>query len=100
MATQLTIAETVTDIRAALQDYIEATYHVGDRDLVDQRRSLLEQESVLFRAPYIESTPRYTSARRYADLDLPDPARALLDGLAHPPGDQSPLIYDPPYSHQ
>jgi ATP-dependent helicase YprA (DUF1998 family) len=100
VATQLTIAETVTDIRAALQDYIEATYHVGDADLVAQRRSLLEQEGVLFRAPYIESTPRYPTANRFTELDIPDTARDLLDALAHPTGDASPLLYDPPYSHQ
>lgn len=100
MSAPLTIAETVTHIRAALQDYIEATYHVGDGDLVAQRRSLLEREGVLFRAPYIESTPRYTTATRFAELDIPDPARELLDHLAHPPGDARPLLYDPPYSHQ
>ena len=36
-----TIAETVTAIRTALQDYIEATYHIGDPALVEQRRRLL-----------------------------------------------------------
>jgi ATP-dependent helicase YprA (DUF1998 family) len=100
MATQRTIAETVTDIRAALQDYIEATYHVGQPDLVEQRRSLLDREGVLFRAPYIESTPRYTTGRPFAELDVPHRARGLLEHLAHPPGEESPLLYDPPYSHQ
>ncbi len=60
MSVTKTIAETITDIRATLQEYIEATYHVGHPALVAQRHDLLEQEGVLFRAPYIESTPRYT----------------------------------------
>lgn len=99
-ASDLTIAETITEIREALQDYIEATYHVGHPTLVDQRHALLAQEGVLFRAPYIESTPRYTPGRKFADLDIAAPARALLDALSHPVGEASPLLFDPPYTHQ
>ncbi len=99
MATR-TIAETITDIRLALQEYIEATYHVGNSDLVAQRHDLLEQEGVLFRAPYIESTPRYTVGRPFADLDIPDVAKSLLGSLAHPGHGQQALLHDPPYEHQ
>lgn len=99
MATR-TIAETITDIRQALQEYIEATYHVGNSDLVAQRHELLAHEGVLFRAPYIESTPRYTVGRPFADLDIPDVAKSLLGSLAHPSHGQLPLLYDPPYEHQ
>lgn len=95
-----TIAETITDIRQALQEYIEATYHVGNPELVAQRHGLLEQEGVLFRAPYIESTPRYTVGRPFADLDIPEVAKSLLSSLAHPTHGQSSLLYDPPYEHQ
>jgi ATP-dependent helicase YprA (DUF1998 family) len=96
----LTIAQTVTEIQTALQDYIEATYHVGHPDLVAQRRALLEEEGVLFRAPYIESTPRYTTSRRFEDLVVPDAARSLLHDLSHPSGAEAPLLHDPPYTHQ
>ncbi len=99
MATR-TIAETITDIRLALQEYIEATYHVGNSNLVAQRHDLLEQEGVLFRAPFIESTPRYTVGRPFADLDIPDVAKALLGSLAHPGHGQQALLHDPPYEHQ
>ena len=51
MSVTKTIAETITDIRATLQEYIEATYHVGHPALVAQRHDLLKQEGVLFRAP-------------------------------------------------
>ncbi len=100
MATTRTIAETITDIRQALQEYIEATYHVGNSDLVAQRHDLLEQEGVLFRAPYIESTPRYIVGRSFADLDIPGVAKSLLSSLAHPGHGQPALLYDPPYEHQ
>ena len=64
-----------TDIQAALRDYIEATYHVGHPTVIEQREHLLRQEGVLFREPYIESTPRYRTDRKFADLEL-DPAVA------------------------
>ena len=54
-----TIAETVADIQTALREYIEATYHVGHPTVIKQREHLLRTEGVLFREPYIESTPRY-----------------------------------------
>lgn len=95
-----TIAETITKIQAALRDYIEATYHIGHPTLIDQRRVLLEEEGVLFQAPYFESTPRYQTDRRFADLDL-DPSVQTLFGLLAQPADPLPrILFDPPYTHQ
>jgi ATP-dependent helicase YprA (DUF1998 family) len=96
----LTISETITEIRAALQDYIEATYHIGDSTLVGQRRVLLNEEGVLFRAPYIESTPRYTVTRPFSELEIPESAQTLFQAMSHPLGDSAPLLHDPPYTHQ
>jgi ATP-dependent helicase YprA (DUF1998 family) len=96
-----TIAETITEIRSALQDYIEAAYHVGHPALVKQRRVLLEEEGIVFRSPYIESTPRYTLGRSFSELELPAAAKTLFSQMAHPQDPATePLIYDPPYSHQ
>jgi ATP-dependent helicase YprA (DUF1998 family) len=97
----LTISETVTEIRSALQDYIEATYHIGHPALVGQRRRLLDEEGIVFRAPYLESTPRYTIGRPFGELDIPEPAKDLFRRMSQPGGDGQPsLIHDPPYSHQ
>ena len=76
-----TIAETIAKIQAALRDYIEATYHVGHPTLIEQRRALLEQEGVLFRAPFIESTPRYQDGPA---LRRPRPRRAGPGALREP----------------
>ncbi|WP_433435408.1 DEAD/DEAH box helicase [Nonomuraea sp. CA-141351] len=95
-----TIAETVAKIQAALQDYIEATYHVGHPTVIEQRRVLLEQEGVLFRAPFIESTPRYQAGRRFAGLELDAAVHALFGSLTTHVGGLRPLLYDPPYTHQ
>ena len=100
MTASKTIAETISEIREALREYIEATYHIGHPDLVAQRHALLEQEGVLFRAPYIESTPRYTATRSFAELDIPETAKTLFNSMAHPAQGQSSLLYDPPYTHQ
>ncbi len=95
-----TIAETTETIRAALREYIEAAYHVGNPQLVRQRSDLLEKEGVLFRAPYIESTPRYTSGSSFSELAIPGEAKELLASLASSQGDVAALLHDPPYLHQ
>jgi ATP-dependent helicase YprA (DUF1998 family) len=95
-----TIAETITDVQAALREYIEATYHVGHPAVIEQRRVLLEQEGVLFRAPFIESTPRYTTDRRFAELGLDATVQKLFLALTTSGGGMSQLLYDPPYTHQ
>lgn len=95
-----TIAETVADIQAALRDYIEATYHVGHPTVIEQRRRLLHEEGVLFREPYIESTPRYQTDRSIDDLALDPAVRGLLLSLTQKGNGLDPLLYDPPYTHQ
>jgi ATP-dependent helicase YprA (DUF1998 family) len=95
-----TISHSVDEITSALQDYIEATYHIGHPALVSQRRVLLEQEGVLSQSPYIESTRRYTQSRRFADLNIPGEAKALLQLMSTKEHGADPLLYDPPYSHQ
>lgn len=98
MATETTIAETITKIQSALREYIEATYHIGHATLIEQRRVLLEEEGTIFRSPFIESTPRYQTDRFFGELDLDTAAQDLLTSLTSASG--SPLLYDPPYTHQ
>ena len=94
-----TIAETVDKIQSALREYIEATYHIGHPMLIEQRRRLLGQKGVISQAPFIESTPRYQTSRRFADLELDDAALELFASLASS-ARGTPLLYDPPYTHQ
>lgn len=95
-----TIAETIAEIQAALQEYIEATYHVGHPAIVAQRRALLEADRVIFQAPFIESTPRYRTDRHFSDLELGDAAQTLFAGLTDDTDGKKPLLFDPPYTHQ
>lgn len=96
----LTIGETIDEIRRALQDYIEATYHISHPALVEQRKKLLDEPGAIFQAPFLESTPRYKTGKRYSDLSIPDAAKELLQVMATLSSDREPLIYDPPYLHQ
>ncbi|MBF4562684.1 DEAD/DEAH box helicase [Microbacterium sp. VKM Ac-2870] len=95
-----TIAETIDDIQSALREYIEATYHVGHPTIIEQRRQLLLTEGVLFRAPFIESTPRYQTNRKFAELDVDGAVHDLFTPLTQKVGEFDRLLHDPPYTHQ
>ena len=96
----LTIGETTQQLHRALRDYIEATYHVSHRTLVDQRSALLDQVGVIHQRPYLESTPRYQTGKKFADLGLDPAALEIFTAVSAPKGDLGMLIHDPPYQHQ
>lgn len=102
--TALTVGETVRELHRALQEYIEATYHVSHPALVAERRSLLASTGVISQSPYFESTPRYRKQRRFSDIvGLPKPVLDLFEMISKAPsapGDPKRLIFDPPYEHQ
>jgi ATP-dependent helicase YprA (DUF1998 family) len=96
----LTIGETTQQLHRALRDYIEATYHVSHRTLVDQRSELLDQVGVIHQRSYLESTPRYRPGKKFADLGLHPAALDIFTSVSAPKGDLGLLIHDPPYQHQ
>src|SRR5690349_19071205 len=65
----LTVGQTVQRLHQALQDYIEATYHVSHPALVAERRELLSSTGVISQRPFFESTPRYRTERRFQDVE-------------------------------
>ena len=96
-----TIQETIEQLHGALCDYIEATYHVSAKSLIAQRKNLLSRPGVTHQIPYLESTPRYQTGKRFSDMaGLPSAALEAFHTLSRPEGDLSQLIYDPPYQHQ
>ena len=54
-----TIKQTIDNLHGALKDYIEATYHISAPSLIAQRKALLNRDGVIYRTPYLESTPKY-----------------------------------------
>lgn len=96
----LTIGETINEIRTALKDYIEATYHIGHPALIEQRSRLLDMPGVIHQEPFLESTPRYQTGDSFQSLRIPEGARRLLDRMAQATDAREALIHDPPYRHQ
>ena len=96
-----TIHQSIDELRSALRDYIEATYHISAKSLIAGRKALLDHPGVIHQVPYLESTPRYETGESFADMPGLDPSalEAFLavaqeqDGLAR-------LVHDPPYQHQ
>lgn len=79
----------------ALRTYITSTYHISNPALVDLRDELLSQRGAIAQTPYLESTARYATLRRYEDLSLPSDVAGLLSWL----GERG-IVFDPPYDHQ
>src|SRR4051812_11203264 len=100
-----TVSETVEQLHAALRDYVEATYHITNPSLVQQRHSLLNEATVIYQRPYLESTPRYKKTARFRDIaGLPPTALKAFESVTQsytgPLGDLPRLVFDPPYQHQ
>ena len=96
-----TIKETIENLHRSLCDYIEATYHISAPSLIEQRKTLLNRDGVIYRIPYLESTPKYQTGDTFASMPgLPDAAQLLFARLSAREGNLPRLIYDPPYSHQ
>src|SRR5689334_7138677 len=96
----LTIGETIQQLHRSLRDYIEATYHISNASLVNQRRRLLDEVGVIHQQPYLESTPRYKVGRRFEAMGL-DPAVVEVFLTVTEANQVGPtLIYNPPYQHQ
>ena len=96
----LTIGETIRQLHQAVQDYVEAAYHVSHSTLVAQRRRLLQEPGVIHQRPYLESTPRYETGKAFRDLGLASAALDVFEAVSKAEGDLGLLIHDPPYQHQ
>lgn len=99
-STSPTIGETIQQLHCALQDYIEAAYHLSNPGLVAQRRRLLQAPGIIHQRPYLESTPRYKSGGAFADLGLEPAVLEVFTAVSQAEGDLDLLIHDPPYEHQ
>ena len=78
-----TIQETIDHLHSSLKEYIEATYHIGDPALIDQRRTLLERTGVTRQEPFLESTPKYMLGSPFNEVEgLPPAALAVFEQLS------------------
>ena len=96
-----TIQQSIEQLRGVLRDYIEATYHISAKSLIERRRVLLEQPGVIHQVPYIESTPRYETGEGFSKMaGLSPAALEAYIAVASRQDDLPQLIYNPPYKHQ
>ncbi|WP_322886022.1 DEAD/DEAH box helicase (plasmid) [Sinorhizobium medicae] len=96
-----TIQETIDSLHQSLKDYIEATYHISNVQLIEQRRKLLDRVGVTHQIPYLESTPRYQTGKRFEEIEgLPTAALAVYQALSKEDGYLPKLLHDPAYTHQ
>lgn len=84
-------------LKEALLQYIEAQYHIFDESILSERRLLLEQPSVTFQYPALESSPYYVVGSPYAELNIPEPARAFLSACVK---FKEANVFEKPYLHQ
>ena len=96
-----TIQQSIDELHRALSDYIEATYHVSAKSLIERRKTLLDIAGVVHQVPYLESTPRYETGKTFSETPgLPPAALQAFNAVSQAQGDLPKLIYDPPYMHQ
>ena len=96
-----TIQQSIEQLHGALRDYIEATYHISAKSLIQRRRALLDTQGVIHQIPYLESTRRYETGESFAEMaGLAPAALEAFNVVSQPQGDLPKLIYDPPYLHQ
>ena len=88
------------ELQRSLREYIEATYHIGDPLLLEQRRAALNEPGVIHQIPFLESTPRYKTDRLFAELGLHPAALKALQTLVPKNERGKQVLYDPPYLHQ
>lgn len=97
----LTVGQTIELLHKAFCEYIEATYHISNPHLIAQRANLLKEIGVIHQKPYLESTPRYQTREKFAEIEGLDPIIVETFNKVSVASEEGPLlIHDPPYNHQ
>src|SRR3546814_20468096 len=92
--------QTIAQLHGSLKEYIEATYHIGDAKCIEQRRTLFERVGQTHQIPYLESTPKYLTGKKFADIaGIPAGAATIYSALSTTGGRHKRLLFDPPHTH-
>jgi ATP-dependent helicase YprA (DUF1998 family) len=92
------VHDTVAGLHEGLRQYIEAQYHIKDEGLVAERNALLQQRGIIAQQAFVEATPVYAFGESYANLDIPEVAKAALTAIAAVSDNTG--LYPTPYKHQ
>ena len=96
----LSIDQASNRLRETLIKYIEATFHISNEYIIDQRNNLLNSPNVIHNSPYIESTPRYQTATVFNDLNISKESKELFTSLSVSSETKPSRLFNPPYTHQ
>lgn len=88
------------ELQHSFREYIEATYHIADLSLMEQRRRALDAVGVIHQVPFLESTPRYQTGAPFEKLGLHVAATQALCALIPKNEHGKHVLFDPPYTHQ
>src|SRR5262245_41120716 len=97
------LVDAVEGLHERLRDYLEATYHIADPQLLRQRRRILDEVGGLRQPAFIESTRVYAKGRPFGQLlsRFTELERQLIGDLfGRLSQREPPLLHDPPYEHQ
>lgn len=94
---QYTVRSVFDGLSATLQQYLSASYHIWDEDLISERRRIFETPGATHQVPFLEATPVYALGLPYDELGVSTPASNLLTRAA---GDRTTGIPHVPYAHQ
>ena len=92
------VHDTVAGLHTALQEYIEAQYHIRNEALIAERSALLRRPQTISQRAYVEATPVYAPGPAYNDLAIPQPAKDALTAIAALGSGVG--LYPTPYCHQ
>lgn len=80
-----------------LHQYLSASYHIWDEDLIEERRRIFSTPGATHQPPYLEATPVYAAGKPYGELAISGVASRLLTNLSKEGSTGIPPI---PYTHQ
>lgn len=80
----------------SLHQYLEAQYHIWDENIINERKHLLDSPGVIFQEPRLEATPFYALGNTYSELQIPSPARVVLESASK----LKVGVYEQPFLHQ
>ena len=80
---ELGVNQVAQRILLRLKRYIEAQYHIGDSEIIEERKRLLDEPGEISQKPFVEVTPSYQVVDGYNNLNIPKVVRDLLSDLSN-----------------
>lgn len=97
MTKQYTVRSVFDGLSANLHQYLSASYHIWDEDLIRERDRIFNSPGATHQTPYLEATAVYAAGAPYSELGVSQRAAELLSRAAKEGSTGIPSL---PYAHQ